>query len=120
MGGSLWGTENEAGIAYASTFDGPTLDGVPGDLIALDARAGRTLWRRHFPEGAPTDLNPAGAVVYTGIDSGVVHALESTKGGALWSYKITEAPKDQLAAIVPTPSAVYLANLKGALFAVEA
>jgi outer membrane protein assembly factor BamB len=120
VGGNLWGTDNDAGIAYASTFDGPAQDGVSGDLIALDARTGRRLWRRHFPEGAPTDLAPAGAVVCTGIDSGTVHALDSATGRVLWSYQVTEAPQDQLSAIVPTSGAVYLANLKGALFALQA
>jgi outer membrane protein assembly factor BamB len=77
-GGVLASTANGAGIAYASTFDGPEQDGPPGDLTALDARTGRRLWKRHFPAGAPIYLEPAGAVVYAGLDAGDVHALDST------------------------------------------
>jgi outer membrane protein assembly factor BamB len=118
--GNLWDTASDAGIMYASTFSGSAQDDVPGELIALNARTGRTLWKHHFPEGIPVDLEPAGAVIYAGTDSGAMHVLDSTTGGVLWSYKITEAPKDQLSVIAPTPNTVYLANLNGALFALQA
>lgn len=117
VGGNVWGTAADTGVMYVSTFLGPTRDGVPGDLIALDAHTGKTIWKRHFDEGPPTTLEPAGPVLYTGIDAGHVHAIDSTTGGVLWSYDIKEAANDQLSAVVATPGALYLANLNGALVA---
>jgi outer membrane protein assembly factor BamB len=86
----------------------------------VEARTGRRLWKRHFDEGAPTNLAPAGGVIYTGIDSGIVHALDSTSGQTRWSYDISEGSKDELVSVVPTPSALFLASLSGALVALKA
>jgi outer membrane protein assembly factor BamB len=93
---------------------------VPGEVIALDAHTGKKLWAHHFAQGAPGELQPAGAVVYTGFDGDFVYALDSKTGDTLRTYTITVAAKDQVSLIVPAPSAVYLVSLDGAVFALEA
>jgi outer membrane protein assembly factor BamB len=120
VGGTLESTASDGGIVYACTFNGPEQDGVPGELAALDAHSGKKLWVHHFAEGAPLSLQPAGAVVYTGFDSSVMHALDSRTGDTLWTYKMPLAGKDQLSDIVLTPGRVLLASLDGAIFALEA
>jgi len=120
VGGTLERTASGAGIVYAPTFNGPELIGVPGDLIALDAHSGKRLWARHFTEGAPLNLQPAGAVLYTGFGSSVMHALDSRTGDTLWTYTMPLARNDQLSDIVLTPGRVYLASLNGAIFALQA
>jgi outer membrane protein assembly factor BamB len=60
-----------------------------------------------------------GASAATGIDMGSVHAIDSSTGRVLWSYDLKETGKDELVAVVPTPGALYLANLNGALVALQ-
>lgn len=119
LGGDLWYTESDAGITYANTYAGSAQDGGPGDLTALDARTGKTMWKRHFPEGPPTYLEPAGAVLYTGTDSSMVRALDAATGRVLWSHKVTDTAKDPLMDIVLAPSTLCLVNANGAIAALE-
>jgi len=120
LGGTLEWTASDGGIVYVPTFNGPEQIGVPGDLIALDARSGKKLWAHHFVEGAPLNLQPAGAVVYTGFNSDVMHALDSRTGDTRWTYRMPLAATDQLSDIVLTPGRVLLVSLNGAIFALEA
>jgi len=120
VGGTLEWTASGGGIVYVPAFNGPEQIGVPGDLVALDARSGKKLWAHHFAEGAPLTLQPAGAVVYTGFHSNVMHALDSRTGDTLWTYTMPLAGKDQLSDIALTPGRVLLASLNGAIFALEA
>ena len=120
VGGTLEWTASDGGIVYVPTFNGPERIGVPGELVALDAHSGKKLWAHHFAEGAPLTLQPAGAVVYTGFHSSVMHALDSRTGDTLWTYTMPLAGKDQLSDIVLTPGRVLLASLNGAIFALEA
>jgi outer membrane protein assembly factor BamB len=96
----------------------PAKDGVPGDLIALRARTGKMLWRRHFPGGPPANLEPAGVVLCTGSDSGCVQALDHATGRTLWTYKISEGSMDDVS-IVAAPGALCLVNDNGAIVALE-
>jgi outer membrane protein assembly factor BamB len=120
VGGTMEWTASDGGIVYVPTFNGPEQIGVPGELVALDAHSGKRLWARHFAEGAPLNLQPAGAVVYTGFNSNVMHALDSRTGDTLWTYTMPLTGKDQLSDIVLTPGRVCLASLNGAIFALEA
>jgi outer membrane protein assembly factor BamB len=120
MGGTLEWPASGGGIVYVPTFTGPEQIGVPGELVALDAHSGKQLWARHFAEGAPLNLQPAGAVLYTGFRSKVMHALDSRTGDTLWTYTMPLAGNDQLSDIVLTPGKVLLASLNGAIFALEA
>lgn len=119
VGGNLLGTVSDGHTAYASTSDGPSQDGMPGDLVALDARTGKTLWKRHYPSGPPAGLVPTGAVLYAATGTGDLHAMNATTGSVLWSRKIAERRKDELAAVIPTASGLYLANLNGALYSLQ-
>jgi outer membrane protein assembly factor BamB len=120
VGGTVEWPASDGGIVYVPAYNGPEQIGVPGDLVALDARSGKRLWARHFAEGAPLNLRPAGAVVYTGFRSTVMHALDSRTGGTLWTYTMPLAGNDQLSDIVLTPGRVLLASLNGAIFALQA
>jgi outer membrane protein assembly factor BamB len=120
VGGTLEWTASDGGIVYAPTFNGPEQIGVPGELVALDAHSGKKLWAHHFAEGAPLNLQPAGAVVYTGFRSNVMHALDSRTGDTLWTYTMPLAGDDQLSGIALTAGRVLLASLNGTIFALEA
>jgi outer membrane protein assembly factor BamB len=120
VGGSLQSTASDGGIVYAGTYDGPARDGVPGELVALDAHTGKKLWARHFPQGAPGELQPAGTVVYTGFDGDFAYALDGKTGDTLRTYTISVVAKDQVSLIVPAPTTVYIVSLDGAVFALEA
>jgi outer membrane protein assembly factor BamB len=120
VGGTLEWTASDGGIVYAPTFNGPEQVGVPGQLVALDAHSGKQLWTHHFAEGAPLNLQPAGAVVYTGFRTNVMHALDSRTGHTLWTYTMPLAGNDQLSDIVLTPGRVLLASLNGTICALEA
>lgn len=119
VGSNLQDTASGDGIVYASSFNGPARDGVPGELAALDARSGKNLWTRRFPEGAPSNLQPSGGVVYTGFGS-TLYILDGQTGDTLWTYKMALTGKDQLSHITPTSSTVYLASLNNTIFAVSA
>jgi outer membrane protein assembly factor BamB len=120
VGGTLEWPASDGGIVYIPTYNGPEQIGVPGELVALGAHSGKRLWARHFTEGAPLNLQPAGAVVYTGFRSNVMHALDSRTGDTLWTYTMPLAGNDQLSDIVLTPGRVCLISLNGAIFALEA
>jgi len=119
VGGDLWYTESDAGMMYANTYAGSAQDGGPGDLIALDARTGKTMWKRHYPEGPPEYLEPAGEVVYTGTDSGMVRALDAATGRVLWSHEVTDTAADTLMAMVLAPGTLCLVNADGAIATLE-
>jgi outer membrane protein assembly factor BamB len=119
VGGNVWGSAADVGVMYTGTYLGPTRDGVPGNLIAQDVHTGKILWKRYFSEGPPTDLEPAGSVLYAGTDMGAVYAIDGATGHVPWSYDLKETGKDDLAAVVPTSEALYLASLNGALVALQ-
>lgn len=59
-----------------------------GQLIALDAASGRTLWKRRLPAPAFGCATVASDVVFTVTYEGVVRAFRTTDGAALWRARL--------------------------------
>jgi outer membrane protein assembly factor BamB len=58
-----------------------------GNLIAFNASTGQRLWTAPVPGGPDLGPVPAGNVVYTGSNTGVLDAWQATTGNKLWSYR---------------------------------
>jgi len=72
-----------AGRVFVGVVDGR----AAGAILALEARTGKSLWRRKL---GPVFSSPAlaGATVVIGSDDGSVHALDSETGALVWSHAL--------------------------------
>jgi outer membrane protein assembly factor BamB len=127
-GAPLWhaSLDNESAIAASDTAIFASVRSVhpdipaPGEVLALDPRTGRTVWQRHFPQGAPSILTATSTVLYAGQEDGTLHALSASTGQELWHYSTAEFANDGLAYLLATASNVYAADINGALCALQA
>jgi alcohol dehydrogenase (cytochrome c) len=55
-----------------------------GELVALDAATGRTVWRRRLPQPDFGCATAADGVVFTTTFDGVVYGFDSASGATLW------------------------------------
>jgi alcohol dehydrogenase (cytochrome c) len=55
-----------------------------GELVALDAATGRTVWRRRLPQPDFGCATAADGVVFTTTFDGAVYAFDSDSGATLW------------------------------------
>jgi alcohol dehydrogenase (cytochrome c) len=60
-----------------------------GQLVALDAATGRTLWDRRLPSPDFGCATVANDVVFTSTYAGVVYALAANDGRILWHAKLS-------------------------------
>jgi outer membrane protein assembly factor BamB len=75
---------------YLAVADGLVFAAVAnadaGSLVALNASTGQRLWTAAVPGGPDLGPVPAGNVVYTGSNTGVLDAWQATTGNKVWSY----------------------------------
>ena len=87
-----------------------------GQVIALDSRNGRILWRFVTTPVESSPLVVAGLVV-VGARDGVVYALDARTGRVAWRYRTRAAVKGSAAAAGGT---VYIASYDGHVYALAA
>jgi len=94
---------------------------VNGDVLALDIRTGRILWRRNFPQRVPTLLAATGSVLYAAEKNGTLYALSPRTGQELWrhSLPVPGSQEDQLLYLMVAGSNVIAADVHQ-LYAVQA
>src|SRR5207244_8322176 len=70
-----------------SIITGTGMD-TPGVLAAIDARSGRLVWARHFPDSCYSGtVTTAGKLVFVGRNSGELQAYDATNGNLLWGFQ---------------------------------
>lgn len=69
--------------------------GGPGEVMALDAQTGATLWRRRADEGRHiSGLGAGGTEVFVGTPSGEVQAYSAARGRLRWRFAVKEERLD--------------------------
>jgi outer membrane protein assembly factor BamB len=59
-----------------------------GELVALDAATGKSLWTRRLPQPDFSCATVADGVVFTATFDGTVYALDTRNGATLWSARM--------------------------------
>jgi alcohol dehydrogenase (cytochrome c) len=77
--GSAYGYEPLAGVDVSKGR---------GELAALDATSGRTLWTRRLPQPDFSCATVADGIVFTATFDGTVYGLDTRDGSTLWSAKL--------------------------------
>lgn len=88
----------------AMTWGQPTVVGgrvfvasATGEVYALDAASGCTLWTAHVGTPVRTAISVGpGPVAYFGDVSAVVHAVNATTGAELWRVRVDEHPNARI------------------------
>jgi outer membrane protein assembly factor BamB len=80
----------ERAMAYADDrlFVPVDLCGRGGELLALDAASGRTLWERHLPAPDAGCATVANDVVFTSTHDGTVYAFATRDGTLVWHVRL--------------------------------
>jgi outer membrane protein assembly factor BamB len=88
-----------------------------GNLDALDASTGTSLWS--FPTGGPVNSSPAvaGGIVYVGSDSGSLFAIKAATGKKVWSASFGGPVKSSPAVV---GGVVYVGADDGSVVALDA
>lgn len=91
-----------------------------GNLYALDAKAGETLWS--FQAGGPILHSPAveGGIVVFGCEDGFVRALDVEKGKPVWSAPESPAAGGFCTAPAIYKGSVYLGGRNGVFYGLDA
>jgi quinohemoprotein ethanol dehydrogenase len=85
-GKSFAGVAAIAGISFAESR---------GTLTAIDARSGRTVWQKTWPEPCYSGTaTTAGNLVFVGRNSGELQAYDATNGNRLWSFQTGAGAND--------------------------
>lgn len=81
---SIFADMNKSSPAVAG---GRIFVGVGRDVLALDAKTGRELWR--YATGGKVDSSPlvVGETVYVGSDDRGLYGLEASSGNLSWTYR---------------------------------
>ena len=58
---------------------------VPGHIVKLDAKTGRTLWKRSLPGRAESSPLVIGRSVYFGCENGNLYSLSTVNGNIRWA-----------------------------------
>ena len=66
---------------------------VPGHIVKLDAKTGRTIWKRSLPGRAESSPLVIGRTVYFGCEDGNLYALSTRNGNVRWSTPLGGAVK---------------------------
>jgi outer membrane protein assembly factor BamB len=107
-----------AGVVFAAVTR-KSFSSAPdaGDLIALDARTGRQLWKVNVAGAVGLGPAVADGVVYTGSNNGVLDAWKASTGRHLWGYHAS----DTIGTYVTVDGgAVYFGTSDGHVYAVAA
>ena len=109
-GAQIWRTETkledvrstEAGGGIS--LDGGTLYAATGllDLLAIDPRSGKILWRQKLPSPARAAPTIVGDALYVPTLNGEVLAMARKDGGRIWSYQGPIVPTIMLG--LPSPA----------------
>ncbi|WP_435143758.1 PQQ-binding-like beta-propeller repeat protein [Halobaculum sp. P14] len=91
LGSSVRWHYDDAGFRSSLVVaDGKVYAGTDGELHAVDAASGRSLWRSRLREGESPLISSTPAVadgrVYLGANDGRVYALNASDGSHEWSY----------------------------------
>jgi outer membrane protein assembly factor BamB len=107
-----------AGIIFAAVTR-KSFSSAPdaGDLIALDARTGRQLWKVNVAGAAGLGPTEADGVVYTGSNNGVLDAWRAATGRHLWGYHASDSIGTY---VTVADGAVYFGTSDGHVYAVAA
>ncbi len=97
------------GLVYFAFLD--------GDLVAVDAKSGKQVWRRNLHSHLESSPLAVGGSVYLGTDTTDVVALRAADGKPLWRF-------NSPAAIKASPSyhrdRIFVADYEGSMFALDA
>jgi len=97
------------GLVYFAFLD--------GDLVAVDAKTGKTTWTRNLHAHLESSPMAVGDGIYLGTDSSDVIALRAADGKPLWRF-------DSPGAIKASPSyhggRIFVADYEGSMFALDA
>jgi outer membrane protein assembly factor BamB len=97
------------GLVYFAFLD--------GNLVAVDAKSGKEVWRRDLHAHLESSPMAVGGGLYLGTDTTDVIALRASDGKPLWRF-------NSPGAIKASPSfhdgRIYVADYEGAMFALEA
>ena len=61
---------------------------VPGHIVKLDARTGKTIWKKTLPGRAESSPVVIGNSVYFGCENGELFSLSTVSGNVRWSTKL--------------------------------
>jgi outer membrane protein assembly factor BamB len=89
----------------------------PGNVVALRARGGKTLWRRPLPSRCESSPIVDKGVVYVGSENGTLYALWARTGRIKWTYKASAAIK---ASPALSGATLYFGDYSGRMYAVWA
>ena len=89
----------------------------PGQVIALDAKSGDTLWRRELPGRTESSPVVVGNRVYVGCECGELYALNAKTGGVKWSTQLGGEIK---AAPAYDQGHLYVGTYGGGMYSVRA
>lgn len=114
--GAEWDWYTSAPILQDTTL---YIGGTDGNLYALDAATGKTLWKYAAIDMSAIRTTPlvAAGVVYFGDTAGNFYAIDAQKGIKLWNYATTYSNHDNGLALVD--NVVYFGTDMG-FFALEA
>jgi len=88
-----------------------------GEVVAGDAKTGRTVWRRKLPGHLESSPMASDGTLYLGTDTSDVVALQASDGKTRWRF-------DSPAAIKASPSfhdgRLYVADYQSSIFALDA
>ena len=81
---SKQGTIAELGSVFTLTGFGQQ----PGHLVAIDAKSGRIVWQKRWPEACYSGTTTtAGGLVFVGRSAGELQAYDARTGDQLWSFQ---------------------------------
>jgi len=90
---------------------------LDGNLVAVDAKTGKTAWKRNLHAHLESSPMAVGDAVYLGTDTTDVVALRAADGKPLWRF-------NSPGAIKASPSfhdgRIFVADYEGAMFALDA
>ena len=61
---------------------------VPGHIVKLDAKTGKTIWKRSLPGRAESSPVVIGRTVYFGCEDGNLYALSTISGNVRWATQL--------------------------------
>jgi outer membrane protein assembly factor BamB len=90
---------------------------LDGDLVAVDAKTGKQVWKRNLHAHLESSPMAVGGSLYLGTDTTDVVALRASDGKPLWRF-------NSPGAIKASPSfhdgRIYVADYEGSMFALDA
>ncbi len=90
---------------------------LDGELVALDARTGKPVWKRNLKAHLESSPLVTGGVLYIGTDRKELIALGAADGKVKWRF---EAPGAIKASPSHNDGLVFVADYEGSMYAVDA